>query len=59
MGRGNLHPPLFCFLCLRSVSPSTIENTFVILRFMIRNIYLIFVPISGTELLKPLEFPER
>ena len=26
--------------------------------FVIRNMYLVFVPVSGTELLKPLAFPE-
>lgn len=30
---------------------------YVILRFIIRNINLVFVPISGAGLLKPLEFP--
>ena len=29
----------------------------VILRFKIRNIYLVFIPAPGTEFLKPLEFP--
>ena len=30
----------------------------VILRFIIRNVYLVFVPISGRELLKSFEFPK-
>lgn len=35
------------------------ELGFEILRFIIRNIYLAFVPVPGTELLNPLEFPKR
>ena len=30
----------------------------VTLRFIIRNIYLVLVTVSGTGLLKPLEFPK-
>ena len=30
----------------------------MILWFIIRNKYLVFIPISGTELLKPLKFPK-
>lgn len=30
----------------------------VILQFIIRHMYLVFLPVPGTELPKPLEFPE-
>lgn len=29
------------------------------LRFLIRNVNVVFIPISGIELLKPMEFPVR
>lgn len=29
------------------------------LRFLIRNVNVVFIPISGIELLKPFEFPVR
>lgn len=29
-----------------------------VMRFVIRNMYLVLVPVYGTKLLKPLEFPK-
>ena len=51
------------FLVSGNMSHSMIKIFFfnlgtVILRFIIRNMYLVFVSISGTELLKPLESPK-
>ena len=36
--------------------PKQIFLTFCDIAVLIRNIYLVFIPISGTELLKPLTF---
>ena len=34
-----------------------LASTLLYCEFIIRNIYLVFIPISGSELLKTLEFP--